>query len=84
MKGSGISAFFEAYYGGMEVLLHEQDFYELAMSYFEKAKEMNVRYCEVMFDIQAHTRRGISVSTVMNGLEQAKEKAEKDLDVFVP
>jgi adenosine deaminase len=50
-----VSAFFEAYYGGMECLVKEEDFYELAMSYFSRAKEMGVRYCEVMFDPQAYT-----------------------------
>ena len=81
VKGSGVSAFFEAYYGSMEVLLKEDDFFELAMGYFEKAGEMNVRYCEVMFDVQAHTRRGVDVATIMKGLERAKVKAENELNV---
>ncbi|EHK99084.1 putative Uncharacterized deaminase [Glarea lozoyensis 74030] len=46
IKGANqISAFFDAYYGGMEALRTESDFYELAMDYFEKAARMNVRYC---------------------------------------
>lgn len=80
-KGKGISAFFEAYYGSMEVLLEEEDFFELAMGYFEKAGSMEVRYCEVLFDIQAHTRRGVSVKAVMDGFKRAQEKAEKELNV---
>lgn len=80
-KGKGISAFFEAYYGSMEVLLEEEDFFELAMGYFEKAGSMEVRYCEVFFDIQAHTRRGVSVKTVMDGFRRAQVKAEKELNV---
>ncbi|KUJ15318.1 adenosine deaminase [Mollisia scopiformis] len=81
VKGRGVSAFFEAYYGGMEVLRTEEDFYELAMAYFDKAKAMNVRYAEVMFDLQAHTRRGVGVETVMVALRRAREDAEKHLDV---
>jgi adenosine deaminase len=81
IKGSGISAFFEAYYGSMEVLLTEEDFYELAMGYFKKANVMNIRYCEVFFDIQAHTRRGVSISTVMEGFRKAQVQAEKELNV---
>jgi adenosine deaminase len=81
IKGPGLSAFFEAYYGGMECLLHEKDFYELAMDYFTRASKMNVRYCEVMFDIQAHTRRGIPIPTVMNGLRRAQIEATSKLNV---
>lgn len=80
-KGNGISAFFEAYYGSMEVLLEEEDFFELAMEYFDKAASMEIRYCEVLFDIQAHTRRGVSVKTVMDGFHRAQIKAEKELNV---
>ena len=81
VKGKGISAFFEAYYGSMEVLLEEEDFFELALSYFEKANRMNIRYCEVFFDIQAHTRRGVAVSTVMEGFRRAQSQAESELNV---
>ncbi|KAF5242848.1 hypothetical protein FAUST_3114 [Fusarium austroamericanum] len=35
--------FFEAYYGGFEVLITEQDFFDLAMNYFERAAAVNVR-----------------------------------------
>ncbi|CAG8974811.1 hypothetical protein HYALB_00000424 [Hymenoscyphus albidus] len=65
----------------MEVLLEESDFFELAMGYFSKTREMNVKYCEILFDIQAHTRRGVSVSTVMDGFRLAQVKAGKELNV---
>jgi len=81
IKGPGLSAFFEAYYGGMECLLQEEDFYELGMEYFTRASNVNVRYCEVMFDIQAHTRRGIPIPTVMNGLRRAQLEATSKLKV---
>jgi adenosine deaminase len=82
IKGAGqISAFFEAYYGGMEALLVEEDFYELAMAYFRRAKEMNVRYCEPFFDPQTHTRRGVSIDTVMRGFCRAQIEAERSLNV---
>ena len=70
-----LPTFLEAYYGGMEVLRHESDFYELAMEYFAKAASMNVRYCEPFFDIQAHTRRGVPTAEVMNGLQRANQDA---------
>ncbi|TVY57226.1 putative deaminase [Lachnellula cervina] len=81
IKGPGVSAFFEAYYGGMECLREERDFYELGMEYFARASRMGVRYCEVMFDPQAHTRRGIPVPVLMAGLRRAELDAEEKLDV---
>ncbi|KAF5617227.1 adenosine deaminase [Fusarium tjaetaba] len=73
--------FFEAYYGGFDVLVTEEDFYDLAMNYFEHVAGMNVRYCESFFDPQGHTRRGVEFKTVMNGFRRAQEEAEKRLNV---
>jgi adenosine deaminase len=82
VKGANqVSAFFDAYYGGMEALRTQEDFYELAMDYFEKAAKMNVRYCEPFFDPQAHTRRGIEFETFMKGFKRAQIDAERDLNV---
>ncbi|TVY86832.1 putative deaminase, partial [Lachnellula willkommii] len=81
VKGPGVSAFFEAYYGGMECLMEERDLYELGMEYFARASRMGVRYCEVMFDPQAHTRRGVPVPVLMAGLRRAQVDAEEKLDV---
>lgn len=74
-------SFFEAYYGGFEVLKTKQDYYDLAMHYFEQATAMNVRYCEVFFDPQGHTRLGIAWETMMGGFREAQQKAETDLNV---
>lgn len=73
--------------GGMKVLKDEDDFYELGMTYFQRAHASHIRYAEIMFDIQAHTRRGIAVLTVMNGLERAQTEAETYFNVsehFIP
>ena len=77
IKGVGLSAFFEAYYGGMEVLQSEQDFHDLGIEYFKRAKQMGVLYCEVMFDVQAHTRRGVEIGVLMRGLESARREADE-------
>lgn len=74
-------SFFEAYYGGFEVLKTKQDYYDLAMHYFERAAAMNVRYCEIFFDPQGHTRTGVTWETMMGGLREASEEAEKKLNV---
>ena len=74
-------SFFDAYYGGFEVLKTKQDYYDLAMHYFERAASMNVRYCEIFFDPQGHTRTGVTWDIMMNGFRDAQLKAEKDLNV---
>ncbi|KAF7585172.1 hypothetical protein BBP40_011897 [Aspergillus hancockii] len=73
--------FLETYYEGCRVLVTESDFYDLAMAYFSRASEMNVRYAEPFFDPQAHTSRGIPIETVLNGLLRAQHDGEKKYGV---
>lgn len=73
--------FFEAYYGGFDLLQTEEDYFDLAISYFERASEMNVRYCEPFFDPQGHTRRGINMDLIMKGFRRAQVEAEERLNV---
>ena len=68
----GVPTFLEAYFAGCEVLRNEDDFYELAMDYLARCKDMHVRYCEPFFDIQAHTRRGVPHEAVLNGYLRAQ------------
>ena len=77
-------SFFEAYYGGFEVIKTMEDYHDLAMHYFERAAAMNVRYCELFFDPQGHTRTGTTWETMMTGFRSAQEQAEKDLNVSGP
>jgi adenosine deaminase len=77
----GIPTFLEAYFAGCEVLRTETDFYDLAMAYLRRCAEMNVRYAEPFFDIQAHTRRGVSASAVLNGYLRAQHDAAAQLNV---
>ncbi|KAJ5091973.1 adenosine deaminase [Penicillium alfredii] len=73
-----VPSFLEAYFAGCEVLLKEDDFYDLAMDYLSRCRAMNVRYAEPFFDIQAHTRRGVAADAVLNGyLRAQKDGAEK-------
>ena len=73
--------FFEAYYGGFELLRTEEDYFDLAVGYFERVGRMNVRYCEVFFDPQGHTRRGIEMDIIMKGFLRAQKYAESHLNV---
>jgi adenosine deaminase len=76
-----LPSFLGLYYGGMEVLLKEPDFYELMMAYLTKAHAQNVLYAEIFFDPQAHTARGVSFETVIRGLRRAQIDAEQQLGI---
>jgi adenosine deaminase len=70
-----LTTFLVGYYEAMKVLRTEQDFYDLAMAYFRKARSQNVMYAEIFFDPQAHTSRGVPFSTVVEGLDRARADA---------
>ncbi|KAK0383913.1 hypothetical protein NLU13_8004 [Sarocladium strictum] len=76
-----VPTFLEAYFAGCEVLLEEDDFYELAMEYLERCQDMNVRYVEPFFDIQAHTRRGVKAEDVLNGYARAQKDGVRKFGV---
>ena len=73
--------FLDIYYAGANVLIHEQDFYDLTMAYFNQCAKENVVHTEIMFDPQTHTKRGVEFSTVINGIQRAREYAEKQFGI---
>ena len=73
--------FLDIYYQGMSVLITEQDFYDLAFAYLQRAHADNVRHVEMFFDPQGHTARGIAFATVINGLDRAIADAQRQLGV---
>ncbi|KAI1609087.1 putative adenosine deaminase [Exophiala viscosa] len=73
--------FFEAYFEGFECLKTKEDYFDLAMHYFEHAATMNVRYVEIFWDPQGHTTRGISWNVMMDGFREASKQAEEELNV---
>jgi adenine deaminase len=73
--------FLDLYYQGMSVLVTEQDYYDLAWAYLQRAREDNVRHVEMFFDPQGHTARGIAFSTVIAGLHRAVVDAARELGV---
>jgi len=66
-----LQSFLDIYYAGASVLLHEQDFYDMAMAYFQRAAADNVVHAELFFDPQTHTDRGVAFATVIDGLWRA-------------
>jgi adenosine deaminase len=73
--------FLDIYYQGMSVLITEQDFFDLAWAYLERAKADNVRHVEMFFDPQGHTSRGVAFATVVNGLHRAIEQGRSELGI---
>ena len=71
--------FLDIYYAAANVLVAEQDFYDLAWAYLQKAQSQNVVRAEIMFDPQTHTDRGIAFDTVILGLSRALNDAKTQL-----
>lgn len=76
-----LNSFLEIYYLHLQVLVKEQDFYDLTMAYLSKAAEQNVRHAEISFDPQAHLDRGVAFETIINGMHQAMKDAVKQFKI---
>ena len=72
-----LQSFLDIYYAGASVLRTEEDFYDMAMAYFERAAADNVVHAEVFFDPQTHTARGVAFKAVIDGLSRACAQAGK-------
>ncbi len=78
---TNLQSFLDIYYAGASVLLREQDFYDMAWAYLERAKADNVVHCEMFFDPQTHTARGVAMRTVIEGLHRACADAKTKLGI---
>ena len=76
-----LQSFLDIYYAGASVLLQPQDFEDMAMAYFHRAKADNVVHAELFFDPQTHTARGVGFETVIHGLSRACERAQTELGI---
>ena len=76
-----LQSFLDIYYAGASVLLHEQDFFDMAWAYLEKAARDHVVRAELFFDPQTHTARGVPIGTVIQGLSRACREAQERLGV---
>ena len=76
-----LQSFLDIYYAGASVLRKEQDFYDMAWAYLERAAADNVVHCEMFFDPQTHTARGVAMETVIIGLHRACVDAKARLGV---
>ena len=76
-----LQSFLDIYYAGASVLLHEQDFFDMAWAYFERAAADHVVHAELFFDPQTHTARGVPFASVIHGLHRACEAAQAQLGI---
>ena len=76
-----LQSFLDIYYAGASVLLHEQDFYDMAWAYLQRAAQEHVLHAEIFFDPQTHTMRGVAMQTVIHGLHRACLDAKAQLGV---
>ena len=75
---SNLESFLKIFYQGSKVLVKEQDFFDLTWAYALKCKADNVVHTEIFFDPQTHVDRGINFDTVINGIYEALQKANKE------
>ncbi|WP_019574742.1 adenosine deaminase [Curvibacter lanceolatus] len=78
---TNLQSFLDIYYAGASVLLHEQDFYDMAWAYLQRAAADHVVHAELFFDPQTHTARGVPMATVIQGLHRACTDAATQLGV---
>ena len=78
---SDLQSFLDIYYQGANVLVLEQDFFDLTWAYLLRCQQDNVVHTEIFFDPQTHTDRGIDFATVIDGINRALVRAESELGI---
>ncbi|MCC7455719.1 MAG: adenosine deaminase [Nitrospira sp.] len=76
-----LQSFLDIYYAGASVLLKEEDFFDMAFAYLQKAAADHVVHAEIFFDPQTHTDRGVSIEAVIVGLSHAMRRAHAELGI---
>jgi adenosine deaminase len=76
-----LQSFLDIYYAGAGVLRTAEDFFDLTWAYLERCHQQGVVHCEIFFDPQTHTDRGIAFGVVIDGITQALDQATRELGV---
>ena len=76
-----LDSFLKIYYEGSNVLINEEDFFDLTWEYILKCKKDNIVHTEIFFDPQSHIPRGINFDTVINGIHKALTKANTEFGI---
>jgi adenosine deaminase len=78
---TNLQSFLDLYYAGCQVLLREQDFYDMTMAYLRRAHADHVLRAEVFLGLQNFTLRGIDPATVMAGILRAADDASDQFGI---
>lgn len=76
-KFNNLQEFLDIYYQGANVLITEQDFYDLTWAYLTRIHSQKVFHTEIFFDPQTHTDRGVAFETVIKGIKRAMEDGKQ-------
>ncbi len=78
---TNLDSFLKIYYEGSNVLITEEDFFDLTWEYILRCKNDNIVHTEIFFDPQSHTSRGINFSDIVNGIYKALTKANNEFRI---
>lgn len=78
---TNLQSFLDIYYQGANVLITEQDFYDLTYAYVTRCHQDNVIHTEIFFDPQTHTARGVAFETVLNGIHRALQDGREEFGI---
>ena len=78
---SNLDSFLKIYYQGSNVLITEEDFFDLTWEYVLRCKQDNIVHTEIFFDPQSHLPRGVGFKTIINGINKALNKARDELNI---
>ena len=56
---TNLDSFLKIYYEGSNVLINEEDFFDLTWEYILRCKQDNIVHTEIFFDPQSHLPRGV-------------------------
>ena len=73
-----LQTFLDLYFAAAAVLRTEQDFFDMAFAYLERAAAENIVHAEIFFDPQTHTQRGVAIEAVILGLAHACRRAHAE------
>lgn len=76
-----LQSFLDVYYQGAQVLVRDEDFFDLTAAYLARMSLENVRHVEIFFDPQTHTDRGVPFDCVVNGILDAMHEANTRLGI---
>ena len=78
---TNLDSFLKIYYEGSNVLINEEDFFDLTWEYVLRCKQDNIVHTEIFFDPQSHLVRGVSFDKIINGIDKALKKAKKEFNI---